>query len=1412
MIKGIADVTTEDLNAELARVLLPRLSAALQSRGPGHCMRVQDLDDALTQRLCQTLRGTVPGALVTILAGQETATPIDPFVSPTKLVELRNPEADGRLRPPLLVFIPSGLRAAAEDSFGVATFEELEVADVYSKLEDALAAALPNGYRAIVPQLLKDLRADGRSAMFADAACAVRFLLTARRNANEPEALGAALFHVGLIPDFEWLDDQAAALARARNNRAKVEKLTWSPLSERGRVQELELKDPTFRNRLGRFLQETGTEDPRQWARRIAMDPGNWGLSFDKWQFVTEQTPDRVFIFDVETNLPVAESSADNPALDALAGQQILTLGGQGLNSFAASFHLEQHPQTVQGLDRFVVQVVAVEGGPIGFSRKKTVWKSKTLKGTVSFGNLGKVAWEEGWHFIRVIAETVDGDPIAVVDAEGRPVIARDGEDRERAPNESDVFYVLPDGSVEIEPVQRAIQRAPGFLHALFKLQFKAVLGGRDPDLVKSTAVCWTDKSSRGTDLLQLQFGRDGIWHVAVSRRLREIEQRILAQPRASLAWHLDLEHDSAGAATQQSTDWPRSPLTQDFLAARESCLRRIEGGGQGLTSEAADFRDLLDESLDYADAFVRLIDGLRHQAETSGRGLADLHALLRLDTVTVTFGDHRGQHRDALILAPTHPIRTLWYALWAQLGRQWISVAKGLELGRIGPVSDALLRYLAPSGFPPVLPVGSGRLFSVVDHLTPFWTLYAPSTESDPRGLLGQVCNALGLPEPGIGGSVIDGDYLATRFERYLAQHPYVATLAINAFNAGRAGVIADALLALQRNAAWADLRYDVRIFAPDAEAPGLADGLAELQNPSSSTTRNEADAFCTPAENHLAPKLAVAVRAIGDYRERPDLYRAHLTLLFDVFAASEVGATRGDGRDGIAPVHGLVLDMAVQYEEDESVVAWRRHPRFGVPLPIGDLEDETRLLTRLGLTLANATADVATGRTGMDLRPQLTLSLSPDDKALLHLVHEHSDWVLTVDRNMGIEYFDHGGRARRPDYLIDHSPDIQQNAGPKLAITSRSLHEVEAMLTPVLAAYDLPTDRSHAVVLLDQLRSLSGRLALKLVSAQSQQAEAMGLALARLFLEDQGVFANQVVVPLDAHLELYRGAKAAADEVGESVSFKRTDLALFDLNPGRREIVCRLVEVKCYRSGLDLFGSASLRHKIAEQIMESEKVLAGHFDLDVGGARRPDHVVKARELTVLLDFYLARAERYGLVTPDAAEEARFFLRTIDEGYRLRFTRTGLVFDFAKDGLDQPEEELGVEFHRIGADRIKALVAAACTRERVPAIAESAAELAMPPARAIEVSAAAAFLSPWRDRTVDWESVSIRLREVSAATIGEAATPAVGGSGGRAEGGVWGTEASLPARRFPDRLPSAPQTTARHPGPKRLRRRVPWS
>ena len=334
---------------------------------------------------------------------------------------------------------------------------------------------------------------------------------------------------------------------------------------------------------------------------------------------------------------------------------------------------------------------------------------------------------------------------------------------------------------------------------------------------------------------------------------------------------------------------------------------------------------------------------------------------------------------------------------------------------------------------------------------------------------------------------------------------------------------------------------------------------------------------------------------------------------------------------------------------------------------------------------------------------RPIIRLELASPERALINEVHDASDWVFTIDRNMGIEFFDHGGRRDRPDYLIDYTPSTVPEHGHRLIISSRSLAELEAILRPVLDEYGLDTNERHAVVVLDQLRSLSGRLALKLVSGPTARAEALGMALARMFLAYQGALRNQIVVPLDAHIDLFRSVQSHAEAVGDEVTLHRTDLALFDLNLATRTVSCNLVEVKCCAQHLGLSGYGHLKERITQQINQSERILQRHFDPQRTTPDRPDRLLKTRELATLLEFYLERGLRYRLMEPEAGEEARVFLDRFEDGYRLQFSRSGLVFDFDKPGTEPPEHEVDIEFHRIGVDLIHELVrhAAAAAPQR---------------------------------------------------------------------------------------------------------------
>src|SRR5258708_5311990 len=147
--------------------------------------------------------------------------------------------------------------------------------------------------------------------------------------------------------------------------------------------------------------------------------------------------------------------------------------------------------------------------------------------------------------------------------------------------------------------------------------------------------------------------------------------------------------------------------------------------------------------------------------------------------------------------------------------------------------------------------------------------------------------------------------------------------------------------LLELQRRPAFADLRYDIRLFVPDPDMPGVGEALVSLLSPESGTTGKEADAFVTPTESHIRPKLRLAIRAASEFRENPEQHAAHISMLFDVFPAEEIQVMRASPRTETSAVYGLVQRFAVDYVEDENTVAWRRRPLHGPVKPLeGDEE----------------------------------------------------------------------------------------------------------------------------------------------------------------------------------------------------------------------------------------------------------------------------------------------------------------------------------------------------------------------------------------------------------------------------------------------------------------------------------------
>lgn len=1307
---GLTPLREDDLNAALEELLLPRLMKYVASRSPGHCMRIDDIDIPLATRLTRLLRDATPGEVQVL--GTPPEVPADVAVSSTKVVELRNPGAGGELRSPLLVFIPPGARTSAEDSFGVATFEQVELGDVYRDLVTSLLHDVPDDLRPDVEQLFRVLSEE--QWLPAGPPARARYLLTARLNGWDDQTAGAALYELGLVPDREFFRQNVAS--RTSRIVKVMRKLTEPMTSDRQRVLALELTDERFQADLAEYVAEQGLADPRAWTRRIVLDRRNWRFFFDNWPLPEPTVHDAVDIEVTQLGLPSAKETDPDEIRRSIVGQHYLPTGSTGQKEMNVSFVLRQQREQVIGLERFRVQIIA-EGGDAdddpstGISGTameiSSTVKARRTPNQRYVGKLTKLlrtTWEQGWYFVRVTALDENGSPL-------RHVEAPDDEQRGHPDYESDRFYVIPDG-IEIEPpAETRSRRVAGVTQAARILEFSALDEGRPVDAITVHSVRWKQAANRGgADAaavpLVAKFTVGGTFEIPLSPSLADLQRRILSDPDHAGQWRMELTIAGAGGGvdtpSQSAIEWGSldAEAATAFLAARRDLFARIRSGGDeerepevSLPVEGGDLIGLRAYIVAYAEAYQNLLIGqraaiARATGDRAQAMLRDLNALARLDTVAVELVDHRWEHHELVLVAPTHPLKLLWLLTWSLLGRDWAARLgdSGAARDDIAAVRATLFDAIRPLGYPIAVPMADGRLAAAAFDLTPYWEVCLLSGTTDPQGLVALLETGLCVPERSASSDAWSARALADRMERYLRQHPYVRTLVINAFNVGRGDELAEAMAVLHNRPGLGEIGFELRLFVADPEAPGVADAIAEPLS-----------------EGEPGFPLTVSVLNRKEFLTPGEEWPAHLTLLFDALSAERVGTVRdiGTDPDAYAPVHGLIQEMDVRY--DAAASAWSKNPRHGRAKEIPDAEELTVLLGGLPATLSAVVATLATGDAETTQVPQMTLSLNVADSTLLDAAHRVSDWVLTVDRTFGVELFDERAGGSRPEYVIDYAPETGTELGHHIIVSSRSLDELRYLLRPVLDQQDVHIEERHVATFFEQLRLLSGRLAFRIAStAANQRSEVFGLALARLFLEYQGdALRNQILVPLDAHLDLYSEIKARAGARNTDADLRRTDLALFDINARNRAITCRLVEVKCH-AGAGMSGYSHLKEQIKSQLKTSAAVLAQHFDPIAH--ERPDRPAKNHQLASLLRFYLDRGVRHQVIAANTAEEAHWLLDRLDgdEGFTLNFTRTGLIFDLAQDDDSETEFESGVEFHWIGRIAVQELLDNVPTRPEI--------------------------------------------------------------------------------------------------------------
>jgi DNA phosphorothioation-dependent restriction protein DptH len=508
------------------------------------------------------------------------------------------------------------------------------------------------------------------------------------------------------------------------------------------------------------------------------------------------------------------------------------------------------------------------------------------------------------------------------------------------------------------------------------------------------------------------------------------------------------------------------------------------------------------------------------------------------------------------------------------------------------------------------------------------YWGVALPFDLREPGRTVSLLAEMVGLEGEDASMTDLPPARLARDLQAYREVHPYLDTLRIDAVTPGSAAYLAASLRALLKPQLEPDsvtgepLRLDVATYLEDP-VPATTPELERLSN-------DVYEAQPRGRRSHLAPFFSYGHHAVGDLADVAER-DVHLTLLFDRLRPDVAAGDAPPGTDS-ASFYGLLTSLVSTFEL-AGEARWRhwlafpddatreRHPAHG-PYTAHLVEVQrlygAALARRLGLEGSSLALDA---------------SLPAEDITRLTAVHDASDWVMTIDRFLGVELYDaprhEQGRELARTYLIDHSPEFVDGIGHRLVVSTTHRGEVEEILDRAMGDLGFSALEDSVGQVLDHLKTVSGRLALRIVGDDNRAREAVSLGVVVALLRARGHLENTVVVPVDAHPELF-GVAARTPDAGPR---RRCDLILFRAHG--RGLAATFVEVKARAAG----RSRELMLQMVDQMAATEEVFRDLFFRPEGDVRL-DHVLQRSRLASILRFYTDRAERHGLITEPAELE----------------------------------------------------------------------------------------------------------------------------------------------------------------------------
>ena len=761
---------------------------------------------------------------------------------------------------------------------------------------------------------------------------------------------------------------------------------------------------------------------------------------------------------------------------------------------------------------------------------------------------------------------------------------------------------------------------------------------------------------------------------------IRDVENEWTGRQGALGRWRVRVRASGERAAALEfvPTEGGRGTAWGRTVTASRRLAERFRAGGGGVGQAHDDRSRSFDLTKEYLLAWTALLDD--GDPELALCNTVEVQSLSRS-----TIG---------LIVLPAHPLRVAWLAAYDNLLLHAV-----YDGGQPFRQAQAELGGLDGAMFPAFLPNPAGGAFVFADTLGFHAVGMVPDDDREPKSAVAVLACTLGESESGETTPTVGGQsatVLGDEIVKYVDCHERSRLLRLHALRAGDGLTVARALGHVHEHYGGSgDDADDEPQEAAHAEAPPAPAFSLDLYP--SPEQRAVAGRFIAEAREKrrsgagvlatgdrwmlesiglpggvALPRLRWARKEAGDPQTA-----AHLAVAFDTFE-SRVEIDTNAAPTAPFRAFGL-LSFFERGFEAAPTPSWRSVvARSGGGEKHPSERGHTDRLDRLGRKIEDAVArHVAAGdgepiqRTGWRWpwaastttgdaergAPVLRAAILPEKADSIRTLHRLCDWVVTLDRNAGIEYFD--SPRDNPDiyeaYVIDCVPEREDLGCLQLITSTSNVDEVHDLLDGALVRMGLSRTRRNAEFLLEHLKSLSGRLAIRLTGNVPPTSELIALAIAhancRRASEDDACWApldRGFLVPVDDVRDLLPplqddGDNGAADGDRQT----RPDLIHVSTQP-RRGLAFRFIEVK-HRRHLRQARAPELLRRVEEQTVAlRSRWYEWYGHENVYSAFR---AVRRARLARVLRFYADKAHRHGLATERYREIVAELDRMVERG-----------------------------------------------------------------------------------------------------------------------------------------------------------------